>query len=181
MTVTIKGADDLYQDFSKFVRVNGRAISDAMNRANLAGATASLSKKEGMRKEWVGINASELKKYTYKRKANPNKLEAQFVVTSNPIPLIHFKAKEVRRGVSYRLKNKRRTMPKSWIMPSKFGDKGDRVFVRTRKRPKVATHRVAITPTSMYTGAEADDVYVNRFLEIFAKRYYQQLDRLMKA
>lgn len=180
MTVTFKGLDELYQDFDKFLKVQPRAISNAMTTGLSAGRTASLSTTVGMRREWVGIKTKDLKRYVYTRRPSAGSHKAQFVVTSRPIPLIEFGASQKKKGVSYRLKTKRRTMKKSWIMPSKFGDKSDKVFVRQASHNNKATHRVAITPTSMFMGTESDVVFEKNFMNSFGKRYDQQMKFLLK-
>ena len=179
MTIKFKGLQEFQKDLTKFVNIHDKAISNAMNKALAIAYTASLSKKQGMRKEWVGMRAGDLKRYTYTKKANPVQHHAEFVVTSRPIPLMEFGAKQLNKGVSYRLKDKRKTMKKSWIMPTKFGDKGDRVFVRQASHNNKATHRVAITPTSMFLASDAPEVFENTFEDNFQKKYFEQIKFLM--
>lgn len=179
MTIDFTGLQEIQDDFLKFAKLYPLITSISLNTALSVATTASLGAKKGMRKEWVGMRARDLKRYTYTKKANVNKLDTQFVITSRPIGLIHFGSKQNKKGVSYKLKNKRRTMRKSWIMPSKFGG-GDEVFVRQTSHGNKPTRRASITPTSMFLEAEADEFFEDEFRIAFEKRFTQQVKFRLK-
>ena len=179
MTLTVKGIDAISKDFHKFAMIYPTAVRNSMNTALSAGMTASLARDGGMRQEWVGITARDLKRHTYTRKATVSKHHAQFVVTSNPIDLYMFGAKQNTRGVSYKLKNKRRTMRKSWITPSKFGRRENQVFVRQASNDDRVTRRASITPTSMFLEADSGEVFEKYYKGVFRRRWNDQLKFLM--
>ena len=178
MEVKVKNADKVIKNFIKFANVNERALVSAMNRANTAGQTASSLV---MRKKWVGLLAKDLKRYQWSEKAKKGKTSTKFVTTSKSINLLQFGAKWSRqtptgkrtKGVSYRLKTKRRTMKGSFIAKGL-------VFTRKTEKANSLIPHFSITPTSMFTGAEGDDKYVDTYMTTFDKRYFHELDRLMK-
>ena len=178
MTIDIKGIKSIQDDFLKFAQIYPTAVRNSMNTALSAGVTASLARDGGMREEWVGITARELKRYTYVTKANVNRHEAEFVVTSKPIDLIHFNAKQNTRGVSYKLKNRRRTMRKSWIMPSKFSN-FEQVYARQTSNDSKPTRRASITPTSMFIEANSAEVFKKYYQGVFRRRWNDQIKFLM--
>lgn len=183
MEITVEGLDKAIKSFDKFVKKNDIAISRAMNsKLNTSRNKAVRHVKQA---KW-NMKISDLKKLTTITKATKNKTEVEFTLKSNPIPLIKFGATEQyykrkkETKVSYKLKGKKRSMPKSFIMPSKFGNKQDEVFARSSKDKKKVTRKVAITPTSMFSGSQAEDVFIKTFMEDYEKRYLQQIEFLTK-
>jgi len=174
--VEFHGLDVVIEDFDKFNKVNNRAISRAMNDANRAGRKVAVSK-QGMRKEWA-IKSSDLKRYTWNTTANVNNLSTKFGMVSRSINLADFGAKwsmytptgKYTKGVSYKLKGKRRTMKGAFMA------KGH-VFSK-RKGSKNIIPLFSITPTSMLKEAEADELYIKQYLSTFDKRYLNQLNHL---
>ena len=170
MIIKFEGIDAIIKNFNQFERLTTSGISRAMNRANTAGTTISL---RAMRKTWVGITARDLKRRTYQDKATKAKLHTRFVITSRSINLAEFGAKQNKKGVSYRLKTKRRTMQGA------FTAKGMVFKRKTRERNSIIPF-YSITPTSMFIGAGDVEIYTKRYMEIFEKRFKHELSQILK-
>lgn len=181
MVFEIKGVDELIKDFSQFAAVSDTAMIYAMNqRARKAQTKAS----KDVRSVWKGIGAGQMKAYVYTIMARKGNVSTEYVLTSSPIPLSEFGAKWTpkQKGVSYLLKNKRRTMSGSFMGKGRGGKQ--QVWIRTSKEDKKLVRKVSITPTSMFTGMKADELYVKEYFgengADFNKVYLQKLDYLFK-
>lgn len=170
MKINIKGIKPIIKNFSEFARVSDRVMVDSMNRGLTAGITASLSKTKGMRKEWTGIKAQDLKRYTWKQQATRTRQNTKFTMVSRPINLADFSSKQGKKGVSYKLKGKQKQLKGS------FKAKG-MVFKRKSNKADSIMPHFTITPTYMFIGVEGDDIFIDRYFEVFNTRYAQQLDR----
>ena len=175
MNTEIIGVDIIVKDFKTFVNKNPSAISRSMNRANIAGRTASI---KALRKVWVGLKAKDLKRYTWQEKATVAKLNTKFVVTSHPISLADFGAKQNKKGVSYRLKNKRRTMMHAFLKKSKHS-RAPMVMIRSTKSRYPLVTKFAITPTSMFMGLDGVHLYEEAYFKAFDKRYTHEMNRIL--
>jgi hypothetical protein len=121
-----------------------------------------------------------MKRYSWQTKATTNKLSTKFGLVARSINLVDFGAKWKRttptgrktKGVSYKLKNKRRVMKGSFIA------KGYVFSRRKGERDNLIPH-FSITPTSMFLGAEADDLYIEQYFKTFDKTYAHQIKYLM--
>jgi hypothetical protein len=151
MEIRVKGVTPIVKSLSGLVTRNGQALSLAMNRANVSGRKEAIKAGGGVRKIWVGILTKDLKKYTYMRRANSKNTKTAFVITSKPVNLIHFGAIQKGKGVSYKLKKKRRTMKGSFIAKGM-------VLKRKGKARTPLTAFFSITPTTMFLKAKGDDI-----------------------
>jgi len=178
MEVRFHNLDNVIDDFAKFSKVNNKAISQAMNRANTAGRTAVVSDTIGMRKKW-NLKSGDLKAYTWSTKSNVNRLDTKFGMVSKSINLADFGAKWKRatpsgrktKGVSYKIQKGKRKLLKGAFMA-----KG---YVFTRRADDKIVPQFSITPTSMFTESDYDDLYIKKYFEMFDKRYSNNLDFLM--
>ncbi len=176
MEIHFIGLDDVITDFTKLAFKNPSAISRSMNRANIAGRTASV---KALRKVWVGLKAKDLKRYTWSQKATVSKLNTKFVVTSHPISLADFGAKQNKKGVSYRLKSKRRTMKHAFLKKSKHS-RTPMVMIRSTKQRYPLVTKFTITPTSMFIGLDGVQLYEQAYFKAFEKRYDHEVRQIFK-
>lgn len=163
----------------KFPKESDKAMRLTMNEHARKARTAS---SVAMRKTWVGLKARDLKQYTWTTNAKNSDLRTQFVVTSRSINLLDFVKKENKKGLSYRLKTKQRQMKGSFKAKGYFFTRSDSEKTKNDKGQNVDALNIhfSITPTSMFLGAKGDDVYVDTYFNGFEKRYFNQLNRLIK-
>jgi len=174
MVLTFKNIKPLIKDLSAFANVHPKALSNAMNRGNTAGRTASLKATDGgVRELWFGLPSASLKKMTYSRRASVNKHQTQFVITSRPINLRLFNATQKKKGVSYKLQRKQKQIKGSFIA------KGLLLKRKGTQRDDLRAF-FSITPSSMFLGVKADEIYEDAYFETFNKRYIHEIDRLLK-
>ena len=180
-TIKIKNIDTIIRNLADFDRFNKRALSSAMNRSHTAGVKVATSKQTGGTLQPWGIKKSDFKRnYTWKQKATSRKPNTKYAVSSNPINLVDFGAKWNRltpqgkptKGISYKLKNRRRTMKGSFIAKGMF-------FTRKQGTQNIIPH-FSITPTSMFVGNEGVNTYVEKYFDVLNPRYLHELDRLIK-
>ena len=171
MTIKFVGLGAVEKDLAKMAKYQDQAVSMAMNEANRTGIKVAIGK-QGMRKEWA-INATDLKRYTWTKRATRGSLLTQYAIQSRSINLIDFKAKENKKGVSYKLKGKQRTMRGAFIAKGFF-------FKRTSKKRNSIIPHFSITPTSMFLEADGEDLYVDNYLKRFDERYMHHITRLTK-
>jgi hypothetical protein len=173
MNIKITGVDGLIKDFDKYVHFNNRATNTALNEASKIGRTKALKESKG---EWVGLKAKDFKKLHKLLPAKGTNNEITFTITSKSINLALFGAKWQRKtktgrktkGVSYKLKTKRRTMKGSFIAKGM-------VFSRKTNEAGSITPHFTITPTSMFKAGRGERIFKNTTLLNFNLRYKKYL------
>jgi len=189
MELTVKGLDKLKIDFDNYGKFNNTAVSNALNKTGTIAKNVSLrvTKKQG----W-NMKISELKKLATPTKSKASTLNYIFTMNSKSISLMKFRGtsyfgntqqQSLKRkskagiGVRYKLKGKGRlkTLKKSFIKPSIFGNHPYTVFTR-RKSPRGAdiTAQYSITPSSMFQ-QEGEEAFIKTFKDKFTNTYFNQL------
>ena len=150
-----------------------------MNKAGRVATTASLAL---TRRLW-NLRARDLKKKTKIIPANVGNSVFTFKMHSTPINLHEFHASQITTGVSYKIQKKRNKLKSAFIQ-----GKGRNAFVLRREgkdRYPLIPH-FSITPSYMFTQAEAEKEFVTTFFRGkggkrgFTVEYKAQLDRLLK-
>jgi len=171
---------DIRIDLSRLHLPKGNEINIATSRAlNHTLGKAVTAGNKAVTKEW-NIKLKELKPYIHTTKATQNSHTAIIKVKSRSISLNHFEAKQLKRGVSFKLKKnkKRTTLKHTFIAKTKNGYIG--VFKRKGlKRLPLNTFK-SISPSSMYKtdGGKAVDEVVERD---FNSRFIHELNRITKS
>jgi len=171
MTITIKNINPIWTSLKRFSTANRRATNDAMNRAHIHARKLSST---AMRSEWKGLSADRAKKAIKEKKSKVSDLSTKMILQSRPISLSSFGAKwskktptgKKTKGVSYKLKGKRRTMKGSFIAKGQMF---------SRKKNGGLRRHASITPTNMWKGVGAEEIYLKAYEERFRSRYDQQL------
>ena len=196
MILKVQGLDKVITNLNKFVKINARATSYAMNDVAGKAKTKSLkfvTKNPNPKERWK-IKYGDLKDKAPIKKATVSNLNLQFSLTSSSIPLMEFGAVDQlgttntgrkRNGgkfsVAYKLKGSGRKdkILGAWTMKSKFNNGRKEVFTR-RKSPNGAevTAQYAITPTSMFK-QEGFDVFIKEFNYNFEMRYLGRVAYLL--
>jgi len=164
-------------DTSKLHLPKGNEINIATQRAlNHTFKKAVTAGNRAVTRKW-NIKLKELKSYIHLKKATRNRLEAEIKVKSRSISLAHFGARQIKKGVSYKLRKDmgRKTLRHAFIATTKNGYVG--VFTRkTKKRLPLNTFK-SITPSSMYAKESIDAIneVMNRD---FADRFRHELSRI---
>ncbi len=148
-----------------------RAINHTLSKAVTAGNRAVI-------KEW-NIKTKDLKGYETIQRANVNTQVAKIIIKSRSISLFKFNARQLKRGVSYKIKKSkgREVLLHSFIAKTKSGYTG--VFTRKgKKRLPINTFK-SISPSSMYKGkgVEAIEIVIDRD---YANRFIHELSRVSK-
>ncbi len=172
MTVKFIGLGDVEKNLLKLVKVQPIAISRAMNEAHRTGVKVSTGKKTGVTKDW-GIKVADFKRYTWTKKATRASYLTQYAVQSRPINLKDFKAKENKKGVSYKLKGKQRTMKGAFLAKGYF-------LKRTGKKRMPIIPHFSVTPTSMFQISNGEDLYSDAYMKKFEDRYFHYINYLTK-
>lgn len=196
MVINVTGLDEVIGNLDKFVKINAKATSHAMNDVAGKAKTKSLkfvTKNINPDERWK-IKYGDLRNKAPIKKATVSNLNLQFSLTSNSIPLMEFGATELlgttdtgkkRNGgkgsVAYKLKGKGRKdkITGAWVMKSKFNNGRKEVFT-ARRSPNGAnvTAQYAITPTSMFK-QEGFDIFLKEFEENFKNRYLGRVAYLL--
>jgi hypothetical protein len=127
MELKIEGTDEVIEDLKN---INYRAMRGAvrsLNRAILAGRTLMA---RAVARD-IGLPVGEVKAAMQERQATLDRLEASFGTGLKRIPLIYFKAKQTRTGVSYRLGAGKSLIPHAFLAKMQSGHAG--VFARRGK------------------------------------------------
>ena len=91
----------------RFPRTVPRILTRAINKVGVAARTKVLKKVSSA----YNITQKNLKKYNISlKKANFKTLAARLKIKGRRVPLLHFKARQRKKGVSYAIKKRRRTI-----------------------------------------------------------------------
>lgn len=124
MDITVSNADSVIADLSGVSAKSLRACVFAMNRAIVSGQTdmaRSLASD-------TGLKIGDIKRQMPIAQANYASPRARFGAPLDRIPLLYFKARQTRRGVSYDAGQGRKTLPGGFIATMKSKHEG--VFAR---------------------------------------------------
>lgn len=108
-----------------------QAVARALNKVAV---TARAEASKSLQAEGYGIKASAIKASFRIKKATRSDLEAWLRATGRPIPLINFDARQIRGGVSVKVKGKRTLLKHAFIATMPNGHTG--VFERVGKAHK---------------------------------------------
>jgi len=170
---------DIRIDLSRLHLPKGNELNIATSRAlNHTLGKAVTAGNRAVTKDW-NIKLKELKPYVHTTKATQYSHTAIIRVKSRSISLSHFGARQLKRGVSFKLKKDkgRTTLKHTFIAKTKNGYVG--VFKRKgRKRFPLNTFK-SISPSSMYKtdGGKAVDEVIERD---FNSRFIHELNRIAK-
>ena len=191
LTINVDGLDGLITNFENFVKFNRTATRQAMNETERKSQVAALRL---TRKDW-NIKARDLKKGAERTLATNANLSIEFSMKSSSIPLEMFaknvpdpyvskltptgKLRTGGAGVKYKLKKEGRgfkTLSKSFLLESKFGDHRMEIFTRRRSPTgnSSITAQYSITPSSMFKQHGADE-FISTFMDNFEASYINKL------
>jgi hypothetical protein len=186
---TDMAAEAIKQQFSKLTtdKLNlglARAINHTV-------AKAKSSSSRDLRAAYQ-IQSKYAKKALAVSKASRNSLEGKLMASGKPIPLMAFKPRQNKQGVSIRVKNSRKTIKSAFIATMPSGHKG--VFARgmyTKDGFKFRTKRVKKTgpdtPITELNSQSVQGMYANKVIvnnlrtkieDSFPKRFVHELTRL---
>lgn len=166
-------------DTSKLNLPTSNDIRKATYRAiNHTTAKAATAASVGIRSEW-NLKASYVKDAVAISKATTNKQEASYRFRSRSISLINFRARQIKKGVSYKLKKRGGTkkIKGAFITTTKGGYKG--VFIRKGKSRLPLAVFKSVTPTTMFK-QYGEDKFQAVISSDMGKRFNHELERLMK-
>lgn len=177
MTYKFVGLKEATDMLLKFPKASNKAIMKTMNEKARSGATKA---SRHLRKDWVGMKASTFKNYVWTTNAKINRLETQYVVHSTPINLADFgatwspatKGGKATKGVSYKLRTKRKTLDGSFMGKGK-------VYRRDKTDNSLIPYHT-VTPTTMFINSDSYDAYKYGYFTNFEKRYFDNLAHLLK-
>ncbi len=148
---------DFKQDLLKFHKLSPIALSRAMNRSAKVAQTAALRR---VRDQW-NIKAKDIKKKTKIQRATVTNPVYVFSFKSSPINLIEFGARQLKKGVSYKIQKERKKLGERSFINKSRGHKY--VFVRESKERYPIMPYFSITPSTMFEMSKAQDVFIDTF------------------
>ena len=166
LIIDTKELDKIVTDFDKYVNLNARVSRTALNLASRKAKKDSLALTRG---EWDGLKVKDFKGINDLKPAKNNDLTTIFSIDSRPINLAHFHHKEIKSGVSYRLKGSRKK-----LKPHSFKAKGF-IFRRMSTDRDDITPYFSITPTSMFEASDGVEKYIEVATTKFESEYLRTI------
>ena len=184
LKIKVIGGKKLHEDLSKFSVHSDDAARLAMNRVTASARTAALV---NTRKYW-NIRARDLKGHTSIKRATKADLAVEFTVKSGGVPLKEFvtpaylrldmEARQQRKGVSYKVKKDERAKTfKGAFMNKSKARHNEYVLKREGKDRYPLIPLTVVTPTYMFENTKSDEVFIDKFLDMFDARFAHELAR----
>ena len=143
-----------------------QAAVAAINRAIVTARAAATRKV----REVYAIKSSDLKKYVSIKRASYSKHEAIVDIRGRKIPIIHFGAKQTKRGVSVRIKKAEGRK----VIPGAFIKKGQ-VWRRVGKARMPIKPLFTVAPAKMFE-LHAIKIFQEIAQQEFAKNFSREVD-----
>jgi hypothetical protein len=124
MQLTIEGDGAIVAAFDAYPARTSRAMVRSLNRAIKSGSTLMV---RAIAQD-TGLRSTDVRKALPITEATISRPVAQLAASLKRIPLIQWKARQTRRGVSYRLKGGQGRHPHAFLATMKSGHEG--VFAR---------------------------------------------------
>lgn len=149
MEITVDLSDYHMPTTDQFNTAMARAINHTTAKAITAG-------NKGITRVW-NIKTKDIKGYEVFKRANKNNTTAILTFKSRSLSLIHFQARQLKRGASFKIKKSggRTTLRHSFIATTRGGYVG--VFKRKGKKSLPIETFKSITPTTMFKKDGVDD------------------------
>jgi len=157
-------------------RASQRAQVTAFNR------TATAVQRAAAREigQEIGVVQREVVKTLAIRRATSSKPDAQVVATGKRIPLIQFRARQTRLGVSYRIGRRgAKTLQGGFLARLKSGHRG--VFMRRGKKRLPIDERYGPSAVLIFTRKKVQAVLRSVIAERFAKEFAHHFRFFSKA
>ena len=181
-TIEADGIDEAIERFKKSPKIHAKAMARTMNDAGRAASTAASKNvrdtwnlKAGYRNK-LGNGSVGLKDLVRIKRASMTNLSYTFRMDSRSVPLTYFNAKQIKYGVSYRLKKKgsRGKVKSGFMIHSKRRDR-DYAVVRKTKKSQPLRILASITPTTMFVNTQSEKVWFKTFEASFKKNYIRNV------
>jgi len=196
-TITLKSPDlEKYRkNLVEFLRVNPRAISQAMNRTASVAQTSALKQINNVSRNpraW-NIGTRDLKRYVSNKRASVTDPSFVFTFKSGSVSLLDFvrfknspyeggQTSQNKVGVRYKLKKAggSKVKPHAFINTSTKRRGTNYVLLRDTPQREPITPQIVVSPSYMFADSKAGEVYVKVFTRRFNKRYINTIEHLLK-